>query len=355
MKNRNEIIDILRGFAICLIVLGHTQFVGTSYIYLFHVSVFIIASGMFFRITKVQTFKDLLIYIKRKILSLYVPYVIVNLLFMLLNNVLIKTNVYSFEIHQYYGIMDFAKNGIKILCFRGVTELAGATWFLHLIFILTVSYASISFILLKIFNTKINIIKIAQGIISLILLMIGFILTKVPYKEFLSIYIISMNCYWLLYVGELFNDIQKHLQKTKLKLLIVLGSILALFLLNQVGIIEISKNMYTSPLFFIVCSIIGWVLLYYISIIFSRFTNIMKPIKYLGENSLQILLFHFVGFKVVNIIIYLFVSHDLKHLSSFPTAMGGAYCLLYFIFGIVVSLMIYQLYIILKKNIYERK
>ena len=46
---RNSKIDILKGIAILLVVMGHTCFGGTEYIYLFHMAVFFMASGYFFR------------------------------------------------------------------------------------------------------------------------------------------------------------------------------------------------------------------------------------------------------------------------------------------------------------------
>lgn len=42
---RDKRIDIVRGLSMVLIVLGHSGFPKTSYIYLFHVSVFFIIAG----------------------------------------------------------------------------------------------------------------------------------------------------------------------------------------------------------------------------------------------------------------------------------------------------------------------
>ena len=47
-KNRIPEIDILKGIAIILVVIGHTRVPGNSFIYLFHMAVFFIASGYFY-------------------------------------------------------------------------------------------------------------------------------------------------------------------------------------------------------------------------------------------------------------------------------------------------------------------
>ena len=46
---RNHTIDILKGIAILLVVLGYTKFAGTGFIYLFHMAVFFMASGYFYK------------------------------------------------------------------------------------------------------------------------------------------------------------------------------------------------------------------------------------------------------------------------------------------------------------------
>ena len=47
-KKRIPEIDILKGIAIILVVIGHTRVPGNSFIYLLHMAVFFIASGYFY-------------------------------------------------------------------------------------------------------------------------------------------------------------------------------------------------------------------------------------------------------------------------------------------------------------------
>lgn len=47
-KQRDPVIDSMRGIGIVLMVLGHSGFPGTDFIYLFHMALFFMLSGWFF-------------------------------------------------------------------------------------------------------------------------------------------------------------------------------------------------------------------------------------------------------------------------------------------------------------------
>ena len=73
-KNRIKSIDIAKAIGIFLIVLGHTLEFGElrKFIYSFHVPLFFFLSGLCF------SRKKNIIFIKKKILTIYVPYLIVG-------------------------------------------------------------------------------------------------------------------------------------------------------------------------------------------------------------------------------------------------------------------------------------
>ena len=341
IMKRNNIIDILKGIGICLIVIGHTDSFTKHFIYLFHVGIFIIASGLFFKDEKIKSFKGLLEYIKKKIISLYIPYVIINILAVLLNNLFINIGIYSFTSHNYYNLLDIIYSCLKIVLFRGVTEIGGATWFLHLLFLINVTYAIISYLFSKIYDNK-NIKYIFQIFISIIFLVIGYFMSINCKNEIISIYVKSMCCYYLFLYGNLFNYYKEKIN-FKLSFLLMPVSILLLMILNKCGSVEISKNIYTSIPFFVSCSVLGWILLYSISVIIDHY-KINAIFRYIGERSIYILLFHFLSFKIVNIIICLIIKDEWTVVSSFPTAYGGKYSLLYIAFGIVIPVLISEIH-----------
>lgn len=46
-KQRDAVLDAMRGIGIVLMVVGHSGFGGTSFIYLFHMALFFMLSGYF--------------------------------------------------------------------------------------------------------------------------------------------------------------------------------------------------------------------------------------------------------------------------------------------------------------------
>ena len=49
-KQRDPVLDSMRGIGIVLMVLGHAGFPGSSFIYLFHMALFFMLSGWFFSV-----------------------------------------------------------------------------------------------------------------------------------------------------------------------------------------------------------------------------------------------------------------------------------------------------------------
>ena len=95
-RARVEEIDIIKALGILLMVLGHAGTPGTNWIYLFHMAVFVIASGYCFRPKHSETLlKGVLPFIVKRIWQLRVPYAIWQSVFVLLNNWLLKINVYT--------------------------------------------------------------------------------------------------------------------------------------------------------------------------------------------------------------------------------------------------------------------
>mgnify|MGYP001401425786 FL=1 len=134
MKVRETQMDVLRGLGIILIVLGHAAFPYTHFLYLFHLIIFFILSGYFFKEEYVKDKESLKKFIILKIKRLYVPFVIGNIICVLLNNTFISLNLYDNINHEYFGFKDIIVNIIKIILFRGNTEMLGATWFLPILF-----------------------------------------------------------------------------------------------------------------------------------------------------------------------------------------------------------------------------
>lgn len=95
LKQRNNIIDYIKGIGIVFMVMGHAGAPFTSFLYLFHMAIFFIASGYCYNKDNASNGQDTLNYIVRKIRNLWLPYVLWMTIFSVTHNLCIKHNIYT--------------------------------------------------------------------------------------------------------------------------------------------------------------------------------------------------------------------------------------------------------------------
>ena len=78
-KPRDAVLDAMRGIGIVLMVVGHSGFAGSDFIYLFHMALFFMLSGYFFR--PAADAKALGRFCRRRVVTLWLPFVAANTAF----------------------------------------------------------------------------------------------------------------------------------------------------------------------------------------------------------------------------------------------------------------------------------
>lgn len=137
-------VDTMKGICIILMVLGHTGAPFSKYIYLFHMAAFIILSGYTCNAEKYTVWQ----FVKRKFLTLVVPFYCVNLMFIFLYAILRNSGLNAFIPETEPAALPEA----IALLFRlrpSTPDLGGATWFLTVLFIVEVLYRLLAAIVLK--------------------------------------------------------------------------------------------------------------------------------------------------------------------------------------------------------------
>lgn len=76
----------MKGILIILVVLGHIHTPFTAWIYQFHIPVFFMISGFCWKTKHANSMESMKQYVIGKLKRLYVPFVILNVSFILLNN-----------------------------------------------------------------------------------------------------------------------------------------------------------------------------------------------------------------------------------------------------------------------------
>ena len=121
---RVEYIDLLRGFGIILMIMGHVGFgsIFDKWIHGFHMPMFFIVSGYFY---KARSFGDLL---KRRAKTLLIPYIAFGIICCIIPTALMKS---------------LDENTFRILFFENTDgiPIAGALWFLTAMFFTDIIYS----------------------------------------------------------------------------------------------------------------------------------------------------------------------------------------------------------------------
>lgn len=353
---RNRKIDFIKGVSIILMVLGHAHAPGSHLMALFNMPVFFMISGYLFSPLSLKRKNDLFNYYLRKVKTLWWTYFSWNTIFVLLNNVFIKIHVYTdnVELENTYGIYNSLNHYMSLkemvvaiakgfFMLGSGTKMGGAFWFLTVLFGVSVAYVTIQYLLGRSKFCKQH-IWVVQGVIALLLLAIGYGLQR---KENM-IYGISpcFSAYILFYIGNFIKDLHKKNDEKKLYLQRAVITVIAggcLLCMNDMGSVSLGKNYYESPVFLLFVSLAGWLMLYEVSFFLAE-TKFGKTIEVVGENSLTIMILHFLSFKLVSFVGILFEHKPFYLMAAFPTLYNdGGWWIFYTFVGVGMPILIIKI------------
>lgn len=357
-KKRLDEIDIIKALAIICMVASHAGAPFKNFIYLFHMAVFFIASGYFYKDSSSDSIKNVFSFIIKKLKQLWLPYFVWNMMYTVLNNLFIRINVYTdnpdllnyvsgtyIKTHHDMSFVEMIRNIIKGVFFAGETQLGGAFWFLGVLFTVSVCYNVGDFLAKKVFHKTL----VAQLVASIILLAFGYWCSLKGYTIYHMAHVASFYC--LYFMGYLLSRIKDTYKNWNLKhfMPMFVLSFMVLLILNQLGGISLSRNSYGNPIFLLIASITGWCFLYSISCFIT-----LLPVKdfflAIGKRTLSIVIFHFLSFKLVGAIIVKVLGLPVFCIAAFPNLCGdsGVWWLAYTIVGIGVPIVLniyYRLFV----------
>ena len=351
-KKRNTTIDIVKGIGVFCVVAGHSLFPGTHFISLFHVAVFFIASGYFFKESYSENGKNLFLFVKRKFITLWLVYVVWMAIFTLLHNFFIEIHVYTNDprlleyvpdtlatLKEPMSWAEMGKNIAKAFVFHAGTEMGSAFWFIETLMELAVTYGIIDFALKKIVKDEAKKILLYQTIVSVVFLILGFICAKTNHtllgvSKMLSVYILYHGGYVMkrsrIYEKKWNNGV--HFVVLVLSLAVLLGC-------DRIGLIALSVNEYVSPLFLLVASFAGWSFLYETSFFVQKIAYLPTALICMGRNTLAVVVLHLLCFKIVNLFGVIFSGKPACLIAAFPVLYeGGAWWIAYTAVGLGVPI-----------------
>lgn len=305
-----------------MVVLGHACSPASHFTSQFHMPLFFIISGYLFNSR--NTVKEFII---RKINSLYLPFVIWNLLFIgltIVKNILTSTPTLGYAV----------KAAIKTLLTLDKHVHLGATWFLGALFVMSVLY--------KLCDTYINPKCYKRIIITAIFTALGILGFAVNLPYFFSRTLILGMFFAFGYVVQENKEILKQYNKP-IVALVCLGLFLVIALNNSA---HMGHNEYTSPVQFVIgacCA--SYFVIWLSNVLADCSVKGLKPVgnclEMLGKRSLDIVIWHFVFFNLV-IALQLAMegvspTHVFDHLHTYITTEG--WWAVYLLVGIVVPLL----------------
>ena len=371
-KNKLMWIDIMKGILIVLMVLGHAYVKYTEFIYLFHMAVFFMISGYCWSEKHSNDIESVKHYIVQRIIRLYIPFVLINVVYILLNNYFINIGFYSnsqdflaltngaaFKQHltKYYTIPQIVKNILRTMCFGGgAARMCGPTWFLSTMFMVSVFHCIFSWIIGKLKLNK----TVVFSIVMLICLVCawlfdhGFISTLGGIERLQASYAAYIAGILLRTISETekYTVVIDYNKKITVFASIFLPLIVLIVFYSMRFYINLSKAEITNPLGYIVVSVCGWAFIKGISIFLSNFKLSTIIFQLLGTRTIPILLFHTLSFKIISLLYIKTTGESMLLLASYPVIFATAEWMryIYLIVGIIVPLGMYQIFFI-GKNI----
>ena len=287
-KKRVMFIDIAKGISIILMIIGHTIGQGTlrSVIFSFHLPLFIITSGFFYKEKSIK--ED----VKELIIKLLIPTIIVVFFVFMINNIYTKGFFYAFIESIKVIIVGWSYKAKINYSFEGVN----VVWFVYLLIVIRLLFR-INKKIAKDDNVFLLILIILEMYVGYILGIKGYWL---PWS--LDVALFCVFFYYIGYILKQYSLLEKFLSNYKILVLIFIIWILGI----KYSWIELAVRRYPHGLWSLITAISGSIIILKISKLFEeKLKYSSRILAFCGKNSLYILFGHriessFIKYNLIN-------------------------------------------------------
>ena len=316
-------------------------------------ALFFIISGYFFGKKNYENIENVKSFLKRRIKSLYLPYVICNSIFILLHNFFININLYTNNplysdkagFSQYYDTIVLIKKLIYTSLLTSEELLPSAIWFLKVLFFISIFFCIGSYLINKITKKYFEYFRAA---ICIICLLFGWFLSL---KHFNFYQIGTMfSSAILFYIGVLYKKFENKINLNFITFIISFIILLFCYYHNHINRFFIGINYYNNPLWLIAASVSGFLFVLYISVQLSKISVSKKVLSYLGSRTMIILCLHVTFFKIITYLqIHIYNQPDYLLASFTANITNNFWWLAYTIIGTICPLLLREIYIKIKQ------
>lgn len=326
---RDDSVSIAKGIAIILMVMAHARcpLWIQYYINMFHMPLFFFMSGYCFKETYLDDPKS---FVMKRVKGIYLPYIKWSLVFLLFHNIFFYLNIYNDlygfngKVSHLYDVQEFITKTLWIIFTMGSHEqLLGGYWFMKSLFFASIIF----FFLLKWLHSSV------MGFVLVIATLLGGIVGRglpvigIGSREFMAAFFI-----WSGYIYK-----KRNLHIDRKYLIVIYACIVALGTTFWQGTMLDCKWELIIPYMF--TALCGTLMVFGI----SKYLNGrgVKFLLYVGNNTLQILTWHFLSFKIISLLIIAIYHLPIEHLAEFPVIEQYAYqgwWVVYMVIGIGVPI-----------------
>ena len=301
--------NVIKGISISSIVLGHTCYFMSAYVYLYHLVIFFFITGYMFNADKYC--KSPYAYFSVRFKGVYTKYVLYGSFFVLIHNILLKIGLILNQAQ--YGIIDVLCQLTNTLIFNCPETLSGAMWFIP-VWLLSCNIFGISYYL----SSKLS--KVSNHFANktdLIFLVINFLFGIVGYKfcklniNFLFHIQTSLLVLPIMALGYFlsnkvsYNNLQKNL---KFPFAFFIAIVLFLCVKKLNWRIELSQNITMNFLPFYFASMGGIYVCLYVGKYINKHKLISISYETIGIYSFDIMALHFLMVKIIDFIYAMFIK-----------------------------------------------
>jgi fucose 4-O-acetylase-like acetyltransferase len=342
MEQRIRWVDVYKGLAILLVVVGHATGLFNSYIYQFHMAAFFFISGYTSKLGErglIQTWVG-------KAYSIYLPYFSFFLITLGLVWLLNIVGGYSALFKDPFPGFVFSLS--EFPAHRIYVNLLGATWFLITIFGIYVVQRFVLFLCFERVGTLFMLVSVA-------LFLTGYGIMRA------TIYIPD-GFWYLIFIGQFYFSLGylfsrkswlNKLEGKSIQLLLIVGvNVVLLYIFSHQwpNTVDYPSRSFGNAFINSIGAMNGIFFLFIVSVILDKLVHekVVSVIVKIGQNTLGILVFHFMFFKVGYATLAVMGIVDWGYVANFtPThEIGDRYWLL--ISGLSIALSITAWNLILK-------
>lgn len=343
MQNKRiEWVNIFKAIAIISVVIGHSTGKYNIYIYQFHMAAFFFISGY----TTNLKARSFLRTVWTKFLTMILPVVSTFFVGVIILSIANKLGLYSFLFKDpFIGL----QTAIKAFLINGDNYVIwmGATWFIIVLFEIVIVHKFIYDICGANY-------KFSYCISSILLLIVGYYCVNNGYIPQIGMFPIDLMLIGQFYffLGQIFkhyNILEMKFNDSKFNIIYLVITIIIMYF-SKGQTVDYPSRHFQSIIINVFSAVNGIIFLYLISFYLTKLHKIKNLLIYIGNNTMGIVLFHFMFFNIAYAILIMVKVVPFSYLKNFTptTEIGNVYWPLISFIAITFSIILWR--VLLKSN-----